>query len=96
MAWPYHRDEPLKAKRVNPVTSQRLTNNPDGDLSWPLQQGDSQQLDLDRKCSSRLEVGNPWGMELLETSLILQTVQLRLGFGLLKMPLERTSNNINQ
>ena len=96
MAWAYHRDEPLNAKRVNPVTSQRLTNNPDRDMSWPLQQGDSQQLDLDRKCSSRLEVGNPWGMELLETSLILQTVQLRLGFGVLKMPLERTSNNINQ
>ena len=95
MAWPYHRDEPLKAKRVNPVTSQRLTNNPDGDLSWPLQQGDSQQLDLDRKRSSRLEVGNPSVMELLETSLILQTVQLRLGFGVLKMPLERPSNNIN-
>jgi len=35
-------------------------------------------------------------MELLETRLILQTVQLRLGFGVLKMPLERTSNNINQ
>jgi len=34
-------------------------------------------------------------MELLETSLILQTVQLRLGFGVLKMPLKRTSNNIN-
>ncbi|KZR63027.1 hypothetical protein [Prochlorococcus sp. MIT 1306] len=96
MAWAYHRDEPLNAKRVNPLTSQRLTNNPDGDLSWPLQQGDSQQLDLDHKCSSRLEVGNPSGMELLETSLILQTVQLRLGFGVLKMPLERTSNNINQ
>ncbi|KZR62682.1 MULTISPECIES: DUF3153 domain-containing protein [Prochlorococcus] len=95
MAWPYHRDEPLKAKRVNPVTSQRLTNNPDGDLSWPLQQGDPQQLDLDRKRSSRLEVGNPWVMELLKTSLILQNVQLRLGFGVLKMPLERTSNNIN-
>ena len=87
MAWPYHRDEPLKAERVNPVTSQRLTNNPDGDLSWPLQQGDPQQLDLDRKRSSRLEVGNPWVMELLETSLILQTVQLRLGFGVLKRPL---------
>ena len=95
MAWPYHRDEPLKAKRVNPVTRQRLTNKPDGDLGWPLQQGDSQQLDLDRKCSSRLEIGNPWGMELLETSLILQSVQLRLGFGGLKMPRERTSNNIN-
>ena len=94
MAWPYPRDELLKAKRVNPVTSQRLTNNLDGDLSWPLQQSDSQQLDLDRKCSSRLEVGNPWGMELLETSLILQNVQLRLGFGVLKMPVERTSNNI--
>ena len=87
MAWPYHRDEPLKAKRVNPVTSQSLTNNPDGDLSWPLQQGDPQQLDLDRKRSSRLEVGNPWVMELLKTSLILQNVQLRLGFGVLQRPL---------
>ena len=95
MAWPYHRDKPLKAKRVNPVTSQRLTNNPDGHLSWPLQQGDPQQLDLDRKRSSRLEVGNPWVMELLKTSLILQNVQRILGFGVLKMPLERTSNNIN-
>ena len=95
MAWPYHRDEPLKAKRVNPVTSQRLTNNPDGHLSWPLQQGDPQQLDLDRKRSNRLELGNPWLMELLKTSLILQNVQRRLGFGVLKMPLERTSNNIN-
>lgn len=95
MAWPYHRDEPLKAERVNLVTSQRLTNNPDGDLSWPLQQGESQQLELDRKRSSRLEVGNPWVMELLETSLILQTVELRLDIGVLKMPLELTSNNIN-
>jgi len=34
-------------------------------------------------------------MALLETSLIRQTVQLRLGFGVLKMPLELTSNNIN-
>ncbi|WP_193742265.1 hypothetical protein [Prochlorococcus sp. MIT 0702] len=59
---------------MNPVTSQRLTNNPDGDLSWPLQQDESQQLGLDRKRSSRLEVGNPWVMELLETCLILQTV----------------------
>ena len=57
-------------QRVNPVASQTITNNPYGELTWPLQQGDSQQLDLDRQHSGRLALVTPSLMARLETSLL--------------------------